>query len=528
MQGSPGVEPPPLPRGIWGIALILLVVGLLPYRLIVRHFPWKIDAIKWVTRSASDSPGWMEWVFADTHFVGYRPVTAFSFTLNHLLGGWTPEVYRLTDLGLHLGVGLTTLALFRRLTQSANVFVLLPVLVLALHPAIEETLPYLPRRSYLLAALFGTGALCAWLDAVHDADRRGRKIALATGLLVLALLSNEVAYVLLPMFPILAWHLGASPREVLRRTLIPVLAALPCIAVRFAVLGWAGGYEKHYFAFARNGNKTLRTLDGFNIPEIVGASFDYLFFPLSFQGADPITRQFGLLTFLIVAFYTFASVFEPLAALHDRARRLPLLLSVWLFGYGLLYGLSRTWFWRQAYPMVLVLGLLVGAIAYQTWVQHRGWQRVLRFIPQVLLLVSVTWHSPVFRGMTTSSLAHRIEGNNAIHAFDALLDDVKTPVRAYLVLPLNKTSNRNVITWMNKVRPAPDHQFLLLATGRHHKPIARFEGNHLVLESGASFTATYAARFKTKADLAQLMEPGVTTGVLLPDASGAWTWVELH
>ena len=32
----------------------------------------------------------------------------------------------------------------------------------------------------------------------------------------------------------------------------------------------------------------------------------------------------------------------------------------------------------------------------------------------------------------------------------------------------------------------------------------------------------------TKADLAELMQPGVTTAVLLPDPSGAWTWVELQ
>ena len=45
------------------------------------------------------APDWAEWVFATRHFnVGWRPLTALTFTANYLVGGLEPLVYRATDL----------------------------------------------------------------------------------------------------------------------------------------------------------------------------------------------------------------------------------------------------------------------------------------------------------------------------------------------------------------------------------------------------------------------------------------------
>lgn len=534
MQASDRLEPPKLPRAIWGGALLLVLWGLFPFRVMVDHFPWKIDAIKWVTRSSTESNEWFDWVFLSTHFVGYRPVTAASFTLNQYLGGWTPEVYRLTDFALHAAVVLAALELFRVLTRCESVLALLPVLVLAGHPGVEETLPYLPRRSYTLACSLGLLATVQWLAAqapwsAAQASRRNRHLLATCGLLVLALLSNEVAYVLLPMLPLLAWNQGVALGTALKRSVVPVLAALPCVAARFAILGWAGGYEKHYFAYTKNGRKVLRQVDAFNLPEIVGAAFDYVFYPVSFLGRDNPARVWVVLTVLFSGYWLWLIVLEPLVLHKQRERRLPLLLGIWILGYAVLFGLSRTWFWRQAYPMIVVLALLVGVVAHHSWVHYRGWIRWARLAPLAGFLVTLLWFSPMVRGMTTSTLTHRFEGNQAIKAFVGLTDEVQPPVRVLLLLPFNRSSNRNVLTWMNKVRPPPDFRWEQLGTAKRGKPAARIQDDQIVLEPGAKFTKTWKRRLGEKGgDLTDLMTPDVTTGLLIPDAKRDWSWVELH
>ncbi|MCB9677816.1 MAG: hypothetical protein H6737_22120 [Alphaproteobacteria bacterium] len=511
----------------WAAVLVVIAWGLWPFRVIVHHFAWKVDAIKWVTQGALDNPAWPRWVFRTNHFVGYRPVAAGSFVLNNAITGYHPEGYRIADFALH---GLTAVAvamLASRLFARRTAWVLLPVLLYLGHPAVEEALPYLARRSYLLATMFGLFGLVAWMDSLKSDAPISGKSWLASGMLALALFSNEAAYVLLPMLPLLAWHTRGSLVDAIRRSIIPWAPALPAIALRFAVLGWTGGYHKHYFAFTRAGKKTLREVYDFNFPDIVGAAYDYLWFPVSFKGDDTLT-EWPVAVFLVTSFYFWALLVEPALSLRDRARRMPLLLAIWFFGYAALFGLSRTWFWRQGFAMVAPLALIVGYVAFDTWDRFRARpiELAARMVPQIALVVGLLWHSPMFRGMTVGPIQGRFDGNAALYALEHEVKRIDGPAQIYTVLPLNKGSNRNAQQWLDKLYKKRQLYFTTLANGLPQKGLARLDGEALVLGSQAAIPPG-VQRAKNienhRVILRSLHMPSRPVYVAFPDDRGQWT-----
>jgi hypothetical protein len=516
---------------IWLVLLGLIAWGIAPFRIIWTHYPWKVDAVKWVSKGSIDNPAWTDWVFRSHHFVGYRPVSAFSFVVDSAIAGDAPWMHRLTDFTLH---GLTAVAvtlLASRILRTTSAWVLLPALLYLGHPAVEEALPYLARRSYLLASLFGTLALVAWMDSLRDERVISPRTALATGLLALALLSNEAAYVLLPMLPLLAWSTRSDGLwKAIQRSVLPWAPAIPAVAARFAVLGWAGGYEKHYFAFTRGGNKTLRETSGFNLHEIVGAAYDYLWFPASFKGADTVSEAWPLV-FLIAAFYTFALVVEPLAALRSprgpgqlRDPRMPLLLFIWFFGYAMLFGLSRTWFWRQGFAMTIPFAFIVTWVAHDTVTRFWSDKRVLllRLVPQAVLVVGVLWHSPLVRGMDPGPIIGRFHGNALVDCISKAVDaaGIEGPAHVLTVLPVNKGSNRNVHTWLSRRYGDRNIRFSTLAYGPPAKGMARVEDGVLKLGPQARVppAALRAHNLQAKqAPVARLRSRRGDTWLVLPD-----------
>ena len=521
--------------GIWLVLAGLIAWGIAPFRVIWTHYPWKVDAVKWVSQGSLDNANWFDWVFRSHHFVGYRPVSAFSFVVDSAIAGDAPWMHRLTDFVLH---GLTAVAvtlLASRILRRSSVWVLLPALLYLGHPAVEEALPYLARRSYLLATLFSTLALVAWMDSLQDDRVLNPRTGLATGLLTLALLSNEAAYVVLPMLPLLAWStrpegLGTA----IQRSILPWAPAIPAVAARFAVLGWAGGYEKHYFAFTRGGNKTLREVSGFNFHEIVAAAYDYLWFPASFKGADTIS-ELAPFVFLITTFYAFALVVEPLSELHSprspkatRDPRMPLLLSIWFFGYACLFALSRTWCWRQGFPMTLPLAFVI------TWVAHDSVARFrdrplllgLRLLPQLALVVGILWHSPLFRGMDPGPIIGRFHGNALVYCVTDAVEaaGIEGPAEVLTVLPINKGSNRNAHTWLSRLHGDRNIRFTTLAYGPPVKGMATLDGDLLQLGPQAKIPAaamrSYAIQAK-EVRLSRLKSRRRDTWLLLPDPEAA-------
>ncbi|MCA9568944.1 MAG: hypothetical protein KC656_13940, partial [Myxococcales bacterium] len=491
---------------------------------------------KWVIRGAPDRTAWADWVFATSHFVGYRPVAALTYTLDYAWGGWGPEVYRATDMVLF---GLATVAvgaLFRALVGRADVFMVLAALIFAGHPVVEEIVPFLARRSYSLAVLFSTAGLALWVEGLRRESTLTGWSFLGGLLLVLGFLSNEVAYVVLPLLPLLVLHIrGSGARDALARSFTPFVGAAVAIGLRFAIIGWTGGYVKHYFAFTRDGVKTLTQPIGFWGHAIVGAAFDYTWFPVSMSGAPNPFRAFWpdvlgmdltqvarVLLFGVLSWYLYDLVARPL--LEGRRKPLAWLLLLWMLGYGALFALVSTWFWRQAFPMVVPLALLVAWQLRET-VQHgRRWE----LVPQVLLVVGLLWHSPIVHGMSTHKMESRIAANELLADLPGLTAEVEKGSWVFFVVPGNKGTVATVQRWIGRLWGGRGIRWVPLVHGMPSEKLVDRGEDTLVLRPRAivAENARRVLRMKPadrEIPLQSLrMVAGGKVWLVMPDEQGVW------
>ena len=119
----------------------LLALGAWPFVSGLGLWPMAPDSGLWIARGAPIDPDWSQWVFGTRHFhVGYRPVTALSYTLNYALWGLAPLPYRVTDLLLHLAAAIGVFAVSRRLFREASPWpALLATGLFLAHPARAES-----------------------------------------------------------------------------------------------------------------------------------------------------------------------------------------------------------------------------------------------------------------------------------------------------------------------------------------------------------------------------------------------------
>jgi hypothetical protein len=99
-----------------------------------------------------------------------RPLTYFTFSMNHLLGGGDPLGYHLLNLALHLGAVLVAYECLRRLLPERAA--LIAVAIFAVHPIQAEAVNYVWGRSIVLATLLTLASLYAWIT-----DRRWVAVA---------------------------------------------------------------------------------------------------------------------------------------------------------------------------------------------------------------------------------------------------------------------------------------------------------------------------------------------------------------
>ena len=90
---------------------LLCAVAVVPWLGFLSLGPVALDSAEWIARGNSGNPDWADWVFGTQHFgVGYRPIAALSFTIDHAIAGFAPWIYRATDLALHATGGLLVCA----------------------------------------------------------------------------------------------------------------------------------------------------------------------------------------------------------------------------------------------------------------------------------------------------------------------------------------------------------------------------------------------------------------------------------
>lgn len=431
------------------VALVVVALGLAPLWPILGWAPWGADALKWIARG-SLAGRWEQWDFASKHFVGYRPVTALSFTLDHALGGYHPLVYRATDLGLHAASALLLGWLWVRAAGERSLWFVVPMVLWLGHPVVEEVVPYVGRRSYLLGAVFAIGALLA-AHELGRSRRPARLAALTAVLLGLGLLANEAAYAVVPLIPLATLHTSLDRRRI--PLLWPAGAVLAlALAARIAVLGTLGGYEKRYFAtVAANGLPMWSVLDQWEPRRIFTAAVQYVLAPIGVSGGPSLAPEAARLAFVVLAacWLWWVGVVAPVLQWGDRDRRAPLALTLWAGGALLIVVVSQTWFWRLGHPVLVPVALLVG------WglrdgvraLRQRQWGGAISVLMGGAIVASMLWRGPLVRGLDRLPHEGTIASTPSVVRLGAIVPQIRAPATVWLVAPIGADDASMLRAW---------------------------------------------------------------------------------
>jgi tetratricopeptide (TPR) repeat protein len=154
-------------------------------------------------------PGYLLKVFTEDVFhrnqagMYYRPILSLSLMLDANIGGTNPSVFHFTNIVFHL---IGTILVMKLLTgfglQRPSAF--FSSLLFAVHPALAQTVVWIPGRNESLLAIFVLSTLLALLR--FQATRLLRWLFLSLLFFLLALFTKETALMLLPLLAaVLIW-----------------------------------------------------------------------------------------------------------------------------------------------------------------------------------------------------------------------------------------------------------------------------------------------------------------------------------
>ncbi|MFW6280158.1 MAG: tetratricopeptide repeat protein [Planctomycetota bacterium] len=174
----------------------------------------------------------------------YRPVVSATFTMDYALYGRQPWGYHLTNILLYALCVVLVYLLFRRFLPGRWGAAGGAVIFLA-HPLHTETVSWISGRTDLLALVFMLVAVHSFLHA----RRRGRSLMwfpILAGCAGLAMLSKEVALVLLPLWGMYELTWGRTDREASPRARrVAVGGTLGLATIGYILARWliVGGVE---------------------------------------------------------------------------------------------------------------------------------------------------------------------------------------------------------------------------------------------------------------------------------------------
>ncbi|HET8730409.1 MAG TPA: hypothetical protein VFM34_04800 [Moraxellaceae bacterium] len=194
------------------LALALLLAGLILTTALYlpgMSGPWLLDDFQNLGTFVNFAPGkapYLDLIFSNQSGPLGRPVATASFALNHVLGLFSTEALKATNLGLHLINGTLLFLLFRTLFRhraptsrvSPDLFAAILAVWWLLLPIHLSSVLYIIQRMTLLSTLFQIAASLAY---IHGRKKLAAQFApgatfLALSLLVffpLALLAKESA-----------------------------------------------------------------------------------------------------------------------------------------------------------------------------------------------------------------------------------------------------------------------------------------------------------------------------------------------
>ena len=179
--------------------LLLLALGALLYaRTLAGGFV--LDDQSAIRDNAIVRQGDLVQIFTTDYWAGfhhdrsglYRPLTVWTFALNHQLAGPEPFSYHLINILLHGAVAALLYLVWRRCLGQGEL-AWWAALLFAVHPVLSEAVAGLVGRADLLAALFALLALHQHLDA-----RLARWRHWGAGAALLAALLSKESAVILP------------------------------------------------------------------------------------------------------------------------------------------------------------------------------------------------------------------------------------------------------------------------------------------------------------------------------------------
>jgi len=423
------------------VLAVLMALAAWPWLGTLSLAPVTRDGAMWIARGSLAGPDWFRWVFLTSHFnVGYRPLTAFSYTVISAVAGLDPWLYRLTDLLLHLWVGLSIYLLWRVLAREAPRWSgLLATALFFAHPLVQQVVPFIPRRSYSLAAAMTQAGLLLLLLGI----RRHRvqqifslRSVLAGLLLATALLANEAAVISALILPLLVFHLVAGMRSpmamVLRACALPWGLVVLVLGLRSFMLGGLGGYAQDpgdgspMFTALFRGWQDLGSLTG----------------PGGGPAGLAILPVGTLLMLAIAVYYLYRSLIEPLVGQTSRESKLTLVLAAWTLSYMLLYGALGVWFPRQSYLLLIPLSLLLAWIFERTMAVRRFPGTLFLLLPQVLLAIHLLMVSPMVVGPDPVRTGLWEQRSRRLQAMEQAMAAATVPATVRLVQPYVEAENR--------------------------------------------------------------------------------------
>ena len=385
------------------LVLVLLSVTAMRAWPTLRLLPTDTDCSLWLLRSRPSNAHVLHWVFGDAHFAGYRPVAAFTYWAQWVLGADPTRMlsFRWLDLALHLLAVVLVPWLFRVLHPGSPPWGgFLAGVLFAFHPSWQDIVPWLSRRSYGLCVVLGMLAAGTGVSAI----RNGRMPIAGSLFLLASLLSNELGYVVAGVLALEALRVGRV------RALAPVGASLGiAILAKALIAGSVGGYEKHVRSLHRAG-------------DIVRESIEYLCF-LPSHPTD--AARVGA-----------AAVALILAWIGRRS-----LATWWLLATLALYVLSNEWFYRMAYPAAVPICLL---LAYAT---TRG---ALAALPVAVAVFGIAWRSPLLWDIDPQQEKLRQRRHEELVAMADALSTLPKASTVYVVPAWSRPRDANPL-WNNSV-----------------------------------------------------------------------------
>lgn len=477
----------PSARGAVLGALLLALVCAWPFVATAGFAPMTTDSVLWIGRGSPGAPGWSDWVFRSDHFTWYRPVAALSFAPL----GTNVLAQRALDLGLHLAAGVLLALLIARLRPGRPWWVgALAALLFLAHPAADQVVPYLARRSYSLSAALGLAGLCVAAGRADKGLRTPRALG-AGALLAAAFLANEAGFVFAPLALLIAWTRGGTGR--LGNLFAVGAPAVLAFALHTAVLGGLGGYGE---------------------AAAVGQAPDLGRIGIALTRLDwsPAESAPGLATFVLLLLFLAGGALWLLRR-TEAAERSPLpLVAVLAFALLLCMILwSGRWFPRQVYvlqlPLAAALALLLDGAAERL---RKDRARLLAAcVPVTLFAGGALLSSPVLKGQSEKRMARWAPRQEMLGHLEEDLAGLEGPGTLHLVLPNLRPQKRSRTQGpgasIDQSLRHPLLWALVLLRGRdvqvsdwvHHEDDegpARFDGATLTLPAGGPhFIRTPAA-----------------------------------